>query len=101
MARQVVASPAALEGIDAVPGRDLYRADGAEEFAAALAAAISAGAQTAIGRAARVHVLAMHDWQASFRRLDAILDRLGTGEPYDGIPAAVAPRTVAAGVRPT
>ena len=36
MARPVVASPAAFEGIDALPGRDLIVADGAEAQAAAI-----------------------------------------------------------------
>ena len=102
MACQVVASPEALEGIDAVPGRDLLRAAGAEEFAVALATAISAGAPSALGRAARAYVFATHDWQASFRRLDAILDGLAASAPFDAGHATVPPPAALVGAgRPT
>jgi sugar transferase (PEP-CTERM/EpsH1 system associated) len=76
MARPVVATPQAFEGIRAAPGRDLLVADGAEAFAAAVGAVLD-GAYPGMGRAARAAVLAGHDWAATL----APLDRLLAGEP--------------------
>ena len=56
MARPVVASPAAFEGIEAEPGRDLLVADGAEAQAEAIAGLLADPARAAAmgaGRAAR------------------------------------------------
>ena len=72
MARPVVATQAAFEGVRAVPGRDLLVADGAEAFAAAVAAVLD-GAHPRLGEAGRVAVRATHDWAATLRRLDAVL----------------------------
>ena len=57
MARPVVASPGAFEGIDAVPGRDLLVADGAE----------------AIGQAARARMVGHYSWEARLAPLGAML----------------------------
>jgi sugar transferase (PEP-CTERM/EpsH1 system associated) len=72
MARPVVATRAAFEGVRAVPGRDLLVADGVEAFAAAVAAVLD-GAHPRLGEAGRVAVRATHDWAATLRRLDAVL----------------------------
>ena len=73
MARPVVATPAAFEGVRATPGRDLLVADGAEATAAAGGAGLD-GAPPGLGAAARAAVAAAHDWAATLRRLDAVLE---------------------------
>jgi sugar transferase (PEP-CTERM/EpsH1 system associated) len=72
MARPVVATPEAFAGVRATPGRDLLVADGAEDFAAAVASVL-AGAHPGLGAAARAAVAAGHDWRATLARLDAAL----------------------------
>jgi sugar transferase (PEP-CTERM/EpsH1 system associated) len=72
MARPVVATMAAFEGVRATPGRDLLVADGAEATAAAIAAVLD-GAHPGLGAAGRAAVIAGHDWAATLRRLDAAL----------------------------
>ncbi|WP_439576649.1 TIGR03087 family PEP-CTERM/XrtA system glycosyltransferase [Elioraea sp.] len=72
MARPVVATPAAFEGVRAVPGQDLLVAEGAAATAAAVASVLD-GAHPRLGTAARAAVRAAHDWAATLRRLDAVL----------------------------
>ena len=72
MARPVVATPQAFEGIHATPGRDLLVADGPKRFAEAVAAVLD-GEHPALGQAARAAVLAGHDWNATLAPLDAML----------------------------
>lgn len=72
MARPVVASPEAYEGVHAIAGRDLLVADGAEAMASAVTQVL-AGEMPGLGTAARAAVLARHDWKATLRRLDGIL----------------------------
>jgi sugar transferase (PEP-CTERM/EpsH1 system associated) len=74
MARPVVASPEAHEGVHAVAGRDLLVADGAEPLARAVTQVL-AGRAPGLGTAARAAVLAGHDWKATLKRLDQILAR--------------------------
>ena len=72
MARPVVVTADALEGIGAAPDREVLLADGAEAFAAAcLRAAGPAGA--AIGQAGRQRVLADYIWAERLRGFDALL----------------------------
>jgi sugar transferase (PEP-CTERM/EpsH1 system associated) len=72
MARPVVVSPEGLAGIEAVPGRDVLVADGAEAFADALAGVLERGAE-GMGARARRHVAEAHAWPAALARLDAHL----------------------------
>ncbi len=72
MARPVVASPEAHEGVRAVAGRDLLVADGAEAMAASVTQVL-AGGMPNLGATARAAVLAGHDWKATLARLDGIL----------------------------
>jgi sugar transferase (PEP-CTERM/EpsH1 system associated) len=76
MARPVVATPAAFEGIAATPGRDLLVADQPEAFAAAVLAVLD-GAHPGMGVAARAAVLAGHDWAATLAPLGAMLHTHG------------------------
>lgn len=72
LARPVVASPQAFEGVRATPGRDLLVADGAAETAARVREVL-AGAHPGLGAAARAAVAAAHDWNATLAGLDALL----------------------------
>lgn len=80
MARPVIASPQAFEGVRAVPGRDLLVADGAEAMAAA-ATAVLDGAHPGLGAAGRAAVEANHVWAAALTRLDAALEGQPAPEP--------------------
>jgi sugar transferase (PEP-CTERM/EpsH1 system associated) len=71
MARPVVATPAAFEGISATPGRDLLVAEGPEAFAGAVGAVLD-GAHPGMGQAARAAVLAGHDWAATLAPLERL-----------------------------
>ena len=72
MAKPVVASPAAFEGIEAEPGRDLVVADGAEAMAEALNNLLAAPDRAAaMGRSARARMERAYRWDA---RLDPLAE---------------------------
>ena len=74
MARPVVASPAAFEGIEAVPGRDLLVVDrAAAEADAVLRLLADRAAAEAIGAAARRRVETAYRWSARLAPLAEIL----------------------------
>jgi len=72
MARPVVATPEAFEGVRAEPGRDLLVAEGAEAFAEAVSSVL-AGAHPGLGLRGRAAMRAGHDWAATLAPLDAVL----------------------------
>jgi sugar transferase (PEP-CTERM/EpsH1 system associated) len=72
MARPVVATPQAFEGVHAEPGRDLLVADGTAAFAARVVETLR-GEHAGVGAAGRRAVEQGHTWAASLRRLDAFL----------------------------
>jgi sugar transferase (PEP-CTERM/EpsH1 system associated) len=74
MARPVVATAQAAEGIDAVPGRDLLVADTPDAMARHLIATIRDSAYRELGPRGRSYVLATYDWQKSLHKLDVILE---------------------------
>jgi sugar transferase (PEP-CTERM/EpsH1 system associated) len=71
MARPVVVTAAALEGLRAVPGRDLLLGTTAEEMASRISAILE-GRHPELGAAARVVVERHHDWSENLRRLDVL-----------------------------
>jgi sugar transferase (PEP-CTERM/EpsH1 system associated) len=74
MGRPVVASPAAFEGIDAAPGRDLLVADAPEAQAAAVASLLGdAAAARAIGVAARRRMEEAYRWDAKLAPLGDLI----------------------------
>ncbi len=73
MARPVICSPQAFEGVHALPGRDLLVADRPEAWADSIAAVL-AGQHPGLGERARRAVEAGHDWSATLRALDAALE---------------------------
>ena len=77
MARPVVASPQAHEGIDAEPGRDLIVADGPAAQAAGVSDLLDDPVRgEAMGKAARARVEARYAWDARLAPLDAMLVRV-------------------------
>lgn len=73
MARPVVVTPDALEGIEATPEEDVLLAEDAEAFAASCLRAGEPGAE-ALGAAARRLILAKYDWTQTPRGFDPLLD---------------------------
>lgn len=74
MARPVVATPAAFEGIEAAPGRDLLVGGGAEAMAAAISGLIADPKRAAaLGKAARRRMEAAYRWDARLAPLAAIV----------------------------
>jgi polysaccharide biosynthesis protein PslH len=74
MARPVVASPAAAEGIDGKDGRDLIVADGADAMAAAIDRLLAAPErEREMGASARRRMLAGYGWDARLAPLDDLV----------------------------
>jgi len=73
LARPVIASSPAFEGVRATPGRDLLVADGLELTAAAVRAVLE-GRHPRLGAAARAAVRRGHDWAVTLTRLDPMLE---------------------------
>lgn len=73
MARPVVASPAAFEGIDATPGTHLLVAEGYDMANAVSRLIAEPGYAAEIGRAGRERMVARYDWEAQLGTLDAMI----------------------------
>ncbi|HEY0327001.1 MAG TPA: glycosyltransferase, partial [Allosphingosinicella sp.] len=74
MARPVVASPAAFEGIEAEPGRDLIVAGEAGAMADEIAALIEAPDRAAaLGTAGRTLVVSRYGWEARLAPLEGLI----------------------------
>jgi polysaccharide biosynthesis protein PslH len=73
MARPVVASSAAFEGIEAEPGRDLLVAEGAQSQAEAVLKLLEPPAAQKLGRAGRAQVEAAYRWEAQLAPLTDIV----------------------------
>lgn len=73
MARPVIASPEAFEGVRAWAGRDLLLAGEPADWARRIEEVLG-GAHPGLGPAARAAVAAGHDWSAALTRLDAALE---------------------------
>ncbi len=73
MAKCVVVSAAALEGIDAEPGREVLLAGSEQQFIDAISALLSTSLPE-IGRAARYKVLSQYGWASNLKKLDVLLD---------------------------
>jgi polysaccharide biosynthesis protein PslH len=74
MAKPVVASSAAFEGIEAVAGRDLIVADGVQDMAIAIAGLLDLPEKArSIGQAARRQMVEHYAWEQRLKRLDSLL----------------------------
>jgi sugar transferase (PEP-CTERM/EpsH1 system associated) len=72
MAKCVIVSPQALEGIDAVAGRELMVAENAEQFSTMTAGLL--GRSSTLGMHAREKVVAIYGWSNKLAVLDTLLD---------------------------
>ena len=70
----MLVSPQALEGIDAVPGRELLLADAAAGHARAALDYLHAP-DPAIGAAARAKVEQLYGWESNLAPVSALLER--------------------------
>ena len=73
MAKPVVASPQAAEGIEARRGLELLVAGDAAEFVRQATQLLEHGDAAAIGGAARARVLASYGWESSLSRFEQLL----------------------------
>lgn len=73
MARPIVTTPGALEGINAQRGRDLLVGETPAEIAEAVSKILEGRAPAALGAAARAFVVAHHEWAANLRKLDDLM----------------------------
>jgi polysaccharide biosynthesis protein PslH len=87
LARPVVLTRDALEGIEAKPGQEVILADTAEQFAAACCHLALHGDHDGIGAAARQFVLRNHDWSVTLHGFDDLLRPAGPSEFAGGDPA--------------
>jgi sugar transferase (PEP-CTERM/EpsH1 system associated) len=72
MAKPVIATPAALEGLDLKLGDEVLAASNPQQFAGAIAK-LFAGEMASLGAKARQRIVADHGWGASLRVLDDML----------------------------
>jgi glycosyltransferase involved in cell wall biosynthesis len=88
MAKALVATPAALEGVNVDIGKEAVAAASPEAFAAEAVRLLSdPETARAIGAAGRARMLADYQWPSQLVRLDDVLDRL-TGPLPSGEPDA-------------
>lgn len=75
--RPVVATPQALDGIEAVAGRDVLTGADAEGFAAAVSDVLTKTAPSDLAANGRACVLRRHQWSAQLCTLDELIGRIG------------------------
>lgn len=73
MAKTVVVTPQALDGIVCEAGCELLLADGEQAYAAAVAGVLECGADVTLERAARARVVADYSWETNLRRFGSLL----------------------------
>lgn len=72
MAKPVIASLAAIEGIEAIVGQEILLAEDATAFIARISAQLTEPDER-LGQAARMRMAQSYDWESSLQRLDALL----------------------------
>ena len=75
-ARPVVATSAALEGLEVTPGREVLAADEPAAFAEAVLQVLGGVAPADMGSRGRAFVERHHQWDLQLRKLDALVERL-------------------------
>ncbi|MCE9523188.1 MAG: TIGR03087 family PEP-CTERM/XrtA system glycosyltransferase [Alphaproteobacteria bacterium] len=73
MARPLVTTPGALEGINAMNGRDLLVGETPGELAEAVMSVLDGRALAGLGAAARAFVVNNFEWKAHLRKLDDLM----------------------------
>jgi sugar transferase (PEP-CTERM/EpsH1 system associated) len=75
MARPVVASPQALDGLDVIAGSEVLLADGADAFVQSIRNVLAGANQgEEVGRAGRARVLSDYTWENKLNNLDQLFD---------------------------
>lgn len=82
LARPVVASPQAAEGISAQAGEDFMVAENTADFAAQVVA-ICKELYPAMGKQARARILLAYDWQTNLSRILPYLEAAHSGPAYE------------------
>jgi glycosyltransferase involved in cell wall biosynthesis len=77
MGKIVVASPQAMEGIDAVAGQELVVAENESDFAEQIVTLLSDGTPGTIGTAARRCALERYSWKKNLSKIDALIVQAG------------------------
>ncbi|TAN80487.1 MAG: TIGR03087 family PEP-CTERM/XrtA system glycosyltransferase [Gallionella sp.] len=80
MAKPVIVSPQALEGIDAETGSEVILAADAAAFISRIAAQLSQPDKS-LGQAARLRVEEAYSWDSSLQRVDRLLGRAPASNP--------------------
>jgi sugar transferase (PEP-CTERM/EpsH1 system associated) len=80
MAKPVIATSQALEGIDAVIGQEVLQADDPNEFIEKIFAVLDSANESLLGRNARARVIRDYAWDANVDRLMAMLRGDHTGD---------------------
>ncbi|MGH6878720.1 MAG: glycosyltransferase, partial [Rhizomicrobium sp.] len=83
MAKPVVLTPAALEGLSAVPGQDLLVASNARDFADRVSDVLSNDG-IAMSYAARARVERDYSWSRNLARLDPLFEEQLSASSADG-----------------
>ena len=73
MAKTVLASPQAAEGIQATQGNELHIAANAREFERMILTLLAVATCDQMGKAAQARILADYDWDSSLAPVDALL----------------------------
>jgi glycosyltransferase involved in cell wall biosynthesis len=85
MARPVVLTSGALEGIEADPVTETILADTAASFAAACCRMAATTDGAAIGAAARARIVHDYDWDTTLQRFDDILRPTRASRPAETV----------------
>jgi glycosyltransferase involved in cell wall biosynthesis len=73
MQQLVLATPAALAGLDVAPGAEVLEVAEPGQFAHAVRTALRGNLRLQLGKAARARILRDYNWQARLGALDALL----------------------------
>jgi len=76
MQKPVIVSSQALEGINAICGKELLVADNETEFADQVLSVLKNGNAAVLGVAARNRIMADYTWQNNLMRVDALLEAI-------------------------
>ena len=84
MAKTVIASQEAAQGVSAEAGRELIVANDASEFIAQISAQLSDNKSDLIGERARARVVERYSWEANLSRIGRALDSIQAVETQTG-----------------
>ncbi len=90
MARPVIATPQAVEGIEAQSGRDLMIAEAPAAFVSAIEGLLARRADNTLGTAARAFVERHYGWADNLRRLSMLCGETAAPSPAEGKAAVLA-----------